>query len=63
MPKWLGVLLVIDGIGWMIMPLRPYLWPNANLGWVMITAGGELILMLWLLIVGWRIKEPASLAP
>lgn len=59
MPKWLGVILVVDGIGWVVRPLQPYLWPTANLGWVFATAGGELILILWLLIVGWRIKEPA----
>ena len=57
-PKWLGVILVIDGLGWIVMPLQPYLWPNANLDWVIVTAFGELIFLLWLLIWGWRIKEP-----
>jgi hypothetical protein len=59
-PKWLGVILVIDGLGWIVTPLQPYLWPNANLDWVIITAGGELLFMLWLLIFGWRLKEPAE---
>jgi hypothetical protein len=58
-PKWLGVILVIDGLGWIVTPLQPYLWPNANLGWVVVTALAELVFMLWLLIWGWRIKEPA----
>jgi hypothetical protein len=56
-PRWLGVILIIDGLGWIVTPLQPYLWPNTNLGWVVITALGEVIFMLWLLIWGWRIKE------
>jgi Domain of unknown function (DUF4386) len=60
-PKWLGVILVIDGLGWIVTPLQPYLWPNSNLDWVVFTALGELVFMLWLLIWGWRIKQPAIL--
>jgi hypothetical protein len=60
-PKWLGLILVIDGLGWIVTPLQPYLWPNANLDWVIITAFAELVFMLWLLIWGWRIKDPPAL--
>jgi hypothetical protein len=59
-PRFIGVLLVIDGLGWMIDPLRPYLFPNATLGWIFITFFGELVFMLWLLIRGWKIKGPAE---
>jgi hypothetical protein len=58
-PKWLGVILIIDGLGWIVTPLQPYLWPRTNLDWVVVTALAEVIFMLWLLIWGWRIKEPA----
>jgi hypothetical protein len=50
---------VPDGLGWMVDSLRPYLYPNANLGFVFITFFGELVFMLWLLIKGWKIQEPA----
>jgi Domain of unknown function (DUF4386) len=61
-PKIIGALLVIDGLGWLIDCLQPYLYPNANLDYIFITFFGELIFMLWLLIFGWRIKQPAALA-
>jgi hypothetical protein len=59
-PKILGILLVIVGTGWVINSLRPYLYPNADLGFIPIAGFGELIFPLWLLIRGWRIKEPAA---
>lgn len=55
-PKLIGILLAIDGLGWMINDLRPYLYPSAKLDFLFITFFGELIFMLWLLIMGWRIK-------
>lgn len=58
-PRILGILLVIDGLGWMVNSLSPYLYPRANLGFLSITFFGELVFMLWLLIRGWRIPEPA----
>ena len=59
-PKVLGILLVIDGVGWEIDSLRPYLYRNAHLGWLFITFLGELVFMLWLLIGGWKIQEPTA---
>jgi Domain of unknown function (DUF4386) len=59
-PKWLGVLLVIDGLGWMIDSLQPYLYPKVNLKFIFLTYFGEILLMLWLLIRGWKIGEPVS---
>jgi hypothetical protein len=57
-PRLLGVLLVIDGLGWVIDSLQPYLYPNAHLQFLFITFFGEIFLMFWLLIRGWKIQEP-----
>jgi hypothetical protein len=59
-PKILGILLAIDGLGWLIYELNPYLYPGADLGFIMITFFGELIFMLWLLVRGRKIREPAA---
>jgi uncharacterized protein DUF4386 len=59
-PKIIGILLVIDGLGWVITPLRPYLYPNAHLGFFFPMSFVELILPLWLVIRGWKIQEPAG---
>lgn len=58
--KVVGVLVAIAGVGWILSELRPYLYPNGNIGWIFFTSFGELIFMLWLLIAGWRLKEPSS---
>jgi len=57
-PRILGILLVIDGLGWVTDSSQPYLFPNAHLGFLFVTFFGEVFLMLWLLIWGWKIKEP-----
>jgi Domain of unknown function (DUF4386) len=58
MPWWLGVALVIDGVGWILTELQPYLYPTVNVDVLFYTFFGELLFMLWLLIMGSRIKEP-----
>ncbi|HEY6766418.1 MAG TPA: DUF4386 domain-containing protein, partial [Candidatus Sulfotelmatobacter sp.] len=59
-PKILGILLVINGLGWVLDSIRPYLFPNAHLGFLFLTFLGELFFMLWLLIRGWKIQQPAN---
>ena len=56
-PGIIGILLAIDGLGWLIDSLRPYLYPNVHLRFLFITFFGELILMAWLLIRGWKIQQ------
>ena len=57
-PKILGILLVINGVGWVIDSVGPYFFPNANFGFTFATFFGEVFFMLWLLIRGWKIKDP-----
>ena len=59
-PRILGILLAIAGLGWVIDSLRPYLYPNVDLGFIMITFFGELIFMIWLLVRGWKIQESTA---
>lgn len=62
-PWIIGVLLVIDGLGWVSDSLQAYFYPNANLRYLFVTFLGELVFMLWLLIRGWKIPEPESTPP
>jgi len=57
-PRLLGIVLVTDGLGWVIDSLQPYLCPNAQLKFLFLTFFGEVFRMLWLLIRGWKIQEP-----
>ena len=59
-PKIIGVLLVIDGLGWVITPLKPYLYPGAHLEFFFPVSFVELLLPLWLVIRGWKIQEPTA---
>jgi hypothetical protein len=45
-------------MGWVIDSLLPYLYPNAQLKYLLLTFFGEISLMLWLLIRGWTGQEP-----
>ncbi len=56
-PRILGVLLIIAGLGYLLTSLNPFLFPDINLDFAEYTFYGELIFMLWLLIRGSRIKE------
>lgn len=56
-PKFLGILLIITGIGYLIDTLGKFLLPNCNLNISIVTGWGELIFMFWLLIKGSKIRE------
>lgn len=59
-PKWLGVILVIDGAGWIATEAGPYLLPQTDLGFLLITSFGELVFLVWLIGWGTRLREPRS---
>ena len=55
-PRWLGILLLIDGGAWVVNSLQPFLYPQANLRFLFIAFLGEIALMLWLLVQGWKLR-------
>lgn len=55
-PWIFGFLLVINGLGWMLDSLGPYMLPNADLEFTFYTFFGEVLFMLWLLIRGWKVR-------
>lgn len=59
MPRLLGVIVAIVGAGWVTFVLQPYLFPNVPVGFIPAMGAGELLLPLWLVIRGWKIREPA----
>ncbi len=59
-PRILGVLLVISGPGYLLYYSSPYLFPNADLQFVMITFFAEPVFMIWLLARGWKIEVPTA---
>jgi hypothetical protein len=56
-PKIMGILLIIAGLGYLTNALKPFLFPDISLDFAKFTFYGELIFMLWLLIKGSRMKE------
>jgi hypothetical protein len=61
-PWIFGIALFIAGVGWMIGGLGPYILPNANFDFTLITAFGEVFFTLWLWIRGWKVPEPAVIS-
>jgi len=57
-PRLVGIALAIAGIGYVVYQLRPYLYPDAEIGFVFAAFAGELVFLVWLAIWGWRIREP-----
>lgn len=55
-PKFLGVLLIIAGFGYLISTLGTFFFPSVHMDYIMVTYFGELFFMFWLLIKGWKVK-------
>ena len=56
-PRILGVLLIIAAFGYLIDNFGKLLLPNYDANIAMFTFIGEVLLMLWLLIKGWKVPE------
>jgi hypothetical protein len=59
-PRVIGILLIINGLGWLVGTVGPYVFPDADLGYVSISYLGEAVFMLWLLIKGRKIAPSAA---
>ena len=62
-PKWLGIVLAIDGAGWFIMESGHYLLPGINLDFLFVATFGELFLLVWLIGWGTRLRQPITNPP
>lgn len=49
-PIWLGVIVVLAGMSYVIINAASFVAPDANLDWLIPLAMGEAVLMVWLLI-------------
>ena len=58
LPKWLGVVLVLTGAGWIGNISGRYL--GVDLGFLFYASFGELILLAWLIGWGTRLKDPPA---
>src|SRR6476646_7573939 len=56
LPKILGILLIIGGIGYLVDSFAAFLVPNLGVNIAIFTFWGEVLFPLWLLIKG--VKEP-----
>jgi hypothetical protein len=56
-PKWVGICLIVAGLGYFVNTIQPFLFPNATIPYITVTYFGELVFMLWLLIKGWKIRN------
>jgi hypothetical protein len=56
-PRLIGILLIVAGLGYMLNAVKPFLFPNINFDFAKFTFYGELIFMFWLIIKGSRIQE------
>lgn len=57
-PKIVGVLVIVSGVGYFLNSIKPYFLPGISIDFAMYTFFGEIIFMIWLLIKGWKLKEP-----
>lgn len=56
-PTYIGVMIVLAGLAWMIINLQPYFFKNVNVSWMRSFFVGELVFGIWILIRGTTIKE------
>ena len=57
LPKYLGILLIIAGAGYLIDFVLFFLFPSLSISIVIFTFWGEVLFPLWLLIKGVRVEE------
>jgi hypothetical protein len=58
LPRWLGVVLALNGAIWLVMEVGPLLWPGVRFGPLFYATFVEMLLPLWL--VGWGRRLPET---
>lgn len=61
-PKWVGMAVLLAGIGYIIDDLKIFLFPELNTGYLWFIYLGELVFMGWLIWVG-TMKKPLATEP
>ncbi|MGP3962133.1 DUF4386 domain-containing protein [Nonomuraea sp. 3N208] len=64
-PRWVGVLVLIAGLGYLVDSLGRLLVPGSSIEAAMFTFVGEVVLMIWLLVKGGHVTvdESTSASP
>jgi hypothetical protein len=57
LPRILGILLIIAGVGYVVQSFAAFVWPSLQLDIIFVTGWGELLLLLWLLIKGVNVER------
>ncbi len=57
LPRILGILLIVGCFGWLTVGLSDFLLPNYRMEFLMVTAVGEILLPLWLLVKGVNVVQ------
>lgn len=57
MPKLIGILMIVAGIGYIVDSVALFLFPDRNIDISQFTFYGELLLLLWLLIKGVNVEQ------
>jgi len=63
LPRFLGVLLFVNGLAYLVVSLIALVWPQHNsaaANWLFPAMLGEVVVMLWLLVMGARDTRPAN---
>jgi hypothetical protein len=56
-PRFIGVLLIFAGVGYLIQSFAAMLLPDSNVNIILFTGWGELFLALWLLFRGVNVEQ------
>lgn len=56
-PKWVGLAVLLAGLGYIIDDLKVFLFPELNTGYLWFTYLGELVFMGWLIWTGTRRRD------
>ena len=58
LPRWLGVVLCVNGVGWILIIAGRLV--GVNLEFLFVTATGELVLLVWLIGWGTRLRDDGA---